>query len=386
MIRGSMTVKFWRLAVSLALFLGVFATVALFIENQSLSMRLRQANVDTVTLRSTLKSERELAADEISRLESSINQTMGQYPTSKYISQFQNDVNNRFKIARLDIDRLQRNTKAIQTTISRASQSVVMLQTAYKLIHRESNKPLRHVVIAGTEVPLYLANGTPVLNIDGRGPVFEPVVTGTGFVVAGGRIVTNRHVVNSWETGPLAAFIASPDLEPVRTQLTGYAPDLLDAFELQVNAISSDHDLAVLSTNAVKLEKFALEFGSRTLGPGEPVVVLGYPFGIQAILARAGTEYIDLARSDDISDAWAMAAKLVANGAIRPLASSGIIAQVTGAHVVYDAETASGGSGGPILTLDNKVIAVNSAILPGFGGSNLGIPVEAVSRLLADAD
>ena len=48
-------------------------------------------------------------------------------------------------------------------------------------------------------------------------------------------------------------------------------------------------------------------------------------------------------------------------------------------------ETMSGGSGGPVVGLDGQVVAVNSAILPEFGGSNLGVPAEHARKLLAAA-
>ena len=56
---------------------------------------------------------------------------------------------------------------------------------------------------------------------------------------------------------------------------------------------------------------------------------------------------------------------------------------MTGAAVVYDAETAPGGSRGPVLGPDGRVLAINSAIIPEFNGSNLGVPVEPTRRLLA---
>jgi S1-C subfamily serine protease len=55
---------------------------------------------------------------------------------------------------------------------------------------------------------------------------------------------------------------------------------------------------------------------------------------------------------------------------------------VSDATIAYDAETTHGGSGGPVLDIDGEVVAVNSAILPEYGGSNLGVPVEEVRRLL----
>ena len=50
--------------------------------------------------------------------------------------------------------------------------------------------------------------------------------------------------------------------------------------------------------------------------------------------------------------------------------------------VVYYAQTTSGGSGGPLFNSRGKVIAVNFAILEGFGGSNFGIPIRYAEELL----
>lgn len=53
--------------------------------------------------------------------------------------------------------------------------------------------------------------------------------------------------------------------------------------------------------------------------------------------------------------------------------------------MVYDAETTHGGSGGPVLNMQGEVVAVNTAIIPEFGGSNLGVPAEHIRALLAVA-
>ena len=59
-----------------------------------------------------------------------------------------------------------------------------------------------------------------------------------------------------------------------------------------------------------------------------------------------------------------------------------VVGQVTAGSVVYDAETTSGGSGGPVVSLRGEVVAVNMAILPEFGGSNLGVPAHRARALL----
>ena len=51
--------------------------------------------------------------------------------------------------------------------------------------------------------------------------------------------------------------------------------------------------------------------------------------------------------------------------------------------IVYDAQTTSGGSGGPLFNPEGKAIGINYAMLEDFGGSNFGIPARYAERLLA---
>ena len=71
---------------------------------------------------------------------------------------------------------------------------------------------------------------------------------------------------------------------------------------------------------------------------------------------------------------------------IHPLASRGIVGQVTADVIAYDAETTRGGSGGPVLNAKGELVAVNYAIIPDFNGSNLGVPVTHVAHLLSGDD
>ena len=73
---------------------------------------------------------------------------------------------------------------------------------------------------------------------------------------------------------------------------------------------------------------------------------MGYPTGMRSMLAQSGDAFIEELQKSNDTGFWTVAARLAKEGYIAPLASRGIIGQVTAATVVYDAETSQGGSGG----------------------------------------
>jgi len=53
--------------------------------------------------------------------------------------------------------------------------------------------------------------------------------------------------------------------------------------------------------------------------------------------------------------------------------------------MIYDAPTARGGSGGPVLNARGEVIGINSAYIDGFSGGTLGIAVSQLLPLIESA-
>ncbi len=114
---------------------------------------------------------------------------------------------------------------------------------------------------------------------------------------------------------------------------------------------------------------------------GDPVVLIGYPTGIEGILARAGDDTTEkvTANAHQITQ---VVSRLAAQRLIRPTTTQGHIGDVLKDKIVYDAATTSGGSGGPLFNRDGKVIGVNFAILNNFGGSNLAVPIRYADELV----
>ena len=112
---------------------------------------------------------------------------------------------------------------------------------------------------------------------------------------------------------------------------------------------------------------------------------MGYPTGLRSMLAKSGKSFVEELQKTKDTVFWSVAARLAKQGYIAPLASRGIVGQSTVAIIVYDAETTQGGSGGPVFDTNGLVVAVNTAVLPEYGGSNFGVPATKVRELLAQA-
>jgi S1-C subfamily serine protease len=64
------------------------------------------------------------------------------------------------------------------------------------------------------------------------------------------------------------------------------------------------------------------------------------------------------------------------------VSTQGHIGDMLADKIIYDAQTTSGGSGGPRFNSAGGVIAINVAILRDFACSNFAIPVRYAKRLL----
>jgi len=281
---------------------------------------------------------------------------------------------------------LEERSEASARIIASAMKSIVFLQGAYGFRETETDRMLRYAV-DNEGRSLLSPRGQPALTLEGDGPVAERQFTGTAFVVTDtGALLTNRHVALPWEDDASAEALGEQGMEPVLIKFIGYLPETNDPFPVKLLRASDDADLAVLLCEGVTGGIPHLRLANTSPKPGDEVIVMGYPTGLISMLAQTGDAFIEELQAGDNLDFWAVAARLSEKQFVRPLASRGIVGQVTRATVVYDAETTHGGSGGPVLDINGDVIAVNAAIIPEYGGSNLGVPVDHVRRLLEDAD
>jgi len=283
------------------------------------------------------------------------------------------------------LELLEQRSAASTRIIAEATRSIVFLQGTYGFRDVEFGRMLRYRTDAEGN-PLFTLRGQPLLTLEGEGEIAERPFTGTGFVVsASGALLTNRHVAFPWEDDTNDDAFIAEGMEPVMIRFVGYLPGIEASFPVELLRASDAADLAVLLCNEVLNGLPHLKLSDRPLAPGDEVIVMGYPTGMRSMLAQTGDDFLAELQADESLDFWEVARRLSKAQFIRPLASRGIVGQLSESTVVYDADTTHGGSGGPVLDIDGNAIAINTAIIPEYGGSNFGIPVAFARQLLADS-
>ena len=283
------------------------------------------------------------------------------------------------------LEELEMRSTAIGRIIAKSNASVVFLQGVYAFREHSGDRMLRQVV-SNDGIPLISPRGRPLLSLEGDGPVVELQFTGTGFVVGDeGLLITNRHVALPWEQNAGTAALAAEGVEPVMIKFIVYLPGEAKAVPVGLVLASENADLAILRREGRSETIPGLRLAEKQPISGDEVIVMGYPTGLRSMLAQSGAEFIEELQEAENTGFWSVAARLSENGYIAPLSSRGIVGRVTPAAIVYDAETTHGGSGGPVLDIKGEVVAVNAAILPEYGGSNIGVPSAKVRALLIEA-
>jgi S1-C subfamily serine protease len=282
------------------------------------------------------------------------------------------------------LNQLENESRVAETIVRRYAPSVCLLHVVVELRDKHSGQLIRIAADAAGKL-LVDEKGMASLETDGTGPPLQVDYFGTGFLVAGdGRLLTNHHVVEPWLTDEKLEQLLDRGAGAFAASYTAYFPGIPQGIAARLDRISEHADLATLKLQAhAPPQGTLLELDGRSEAgvTGDPVVLIGYPTGIEGILARAGSD-ITRGVADNATDVTQIVSQLAAQHFIRPTITQGHIGDVLKDKIVYDAATPIGGSGGPLFNRDSKVIGVNSAILRDFGGSNLAVPVRYAGELV----
>ena len=285
------------------------------------------------------------------------------------------------------LQRLETESTVAQDVIRSYSASVCLLHVVVGFRDKGSGLTLRYATMTPSGSGLADPNGEARVQLGGIGPEVRMDAFGTGFLASSdGRIVTNHHVVEPWwKNDDIAELLKqAPDLEATVVDMMAYFPGVSHGIPIKLQKTSSDADLAVVAGNisGLNLKLLAIDDSPKAAVSGEPVVLIGYPTGVDAILARTSEDAVRSIAATTNGDSKSLMTELAHRNLIRPVNTQGHIGDVLADKIIYDAQTTSGGSGGPLFNAEGKVIAVNVAMLRDFGGSNFAIPVRFARPLL----
>lgn len=282
------------------------------------------------------------------------------------------------------LKKVESQSHAAEGVIRANAPSVCLLHVSVSFLDQASRRPLRYVAINPDGTPLKDSDGNVTYSLEGRAPEVREDFFGTGFIVGKDQVLTNHHVAQPWWKNDELSAASQQGLQPTIAEMTAYFPEETTGISMDISQISDEADLAVLRGDLSGIKRPILKINSRKEAAisGQPLISLGYATGLSAILARAGEDTVNDIVKASGGDPKKIVEELQKRQLIRPLVTQGHIGDVLPDKIVYDAQTTSGGSGGPLINRDGEVIGVTFAVVRGFGGSNFGVPIRFAQPLL----
>jgi len=264
--------------------------------------------------------------------------------------------------------------------------SVSLIEATYTFIERGTGRVLRYATATESGIAITQGDEKFQVTVEGSGPAVEETVIGTGFLVARGYLLTNLHVARPWWQNEAAEQLLAQGFQPRLVSLNAYFPNVRTPIRLELARSSEEYDLALcrFSPGDINVPIPPLADKEVKVEVGQSVVLLGYPAGIEAMLAR-----LDETVARQIITTTAMRVpdvtrELAARGLIRPLVTQGHVSARLPSRIVHDAATTTGGSGGPLFNRNGIVVGINYAVLREFSASNLAVPIHLALKLLQE--
>jgi len=386
----------WLLAIGLLLAvvaagLSHFRARRLRIEVERLQESLRQVERDRERFAARVAEERDRAEADRAALASQVEELRRQEQAlytqlTDAASAEARTLRGELQAARDRLATLESERAAGERIVRDFGAAICMIQGAY-LLQDADGRPLRQR-LDENGAPVRDADGNPLLDPEGAGPVREVEYVGTGFIVdRRGLVLTNRHVAEPWWKDEEVQALAEHGFKPRLTALRAFFPGQKAPFPLTLEGLAERADVALLRCDlrGLRLPALPLDRSGRGAVAGQAVVLVGFPAGIEAMLAKADADVVRAVLESAGTSAGRISEVMAERGLVRPSTTQGHIADVTETDVVFDAPTTQGGSGGPLLNRNGVVIGVSYAVLSRFGGNSFAVPIRHALPLVTRA-
>jgi len=296
------------------------------------------------------------------------------------------DLENRLKQTDSRIGKLETESRIAQEIVRDYSNSVCLIYAIVGFHDRKSGARLKFASVDANGNPGADERGNPLVTTDGGSRPVYLHVFGSGFLIdTAGHILTNHHVLEPWWHNAQAIPVPGDTFEPTIESMWAYFPGYEAPLPLRVQGLSEDSDLGLASVDLPQSHPKPVTIDEQAAISGSPVVLIGYPTGVEGILARIDEPTLKRIAQAAGNDPEGLVQELGRRKLIRPLVTQGHLGVVSPDRLVYDAQTTHGGSGGPVFSASGKVIGVNFAILSDFSGSNFAVPIGRAAKLVVTA-
>lgn len=368
---------------------SVSESIRLTREIQSLRRDVQAAETQRRVFEQTIELERRRAqgdraafeeqALEFRRREAELNARLQQAASGEVQSLRAELLATRERLTTLETERA-----AAEEIIKKYGGGVCLVQGSYAF-YDPAGQPLRYKNDEASGEAARSSDGSLVLEAGGTGEVHTVEFFGTGFLVdKRGAILTNRHVGEPWWNDATAEALERSGYRPRLESFRAFFPREAKPFDVVMERRSERADLALLKTDlrGRKIPVLPLAQDGAAAVAGQPVVLVGYPTGLEAILAKADSAVVKQILSTYGTNPQRVTEALSQKGLIRPSTTQGHIGDVTRTDIVFDAPTTAGGSGGPVFNKAGLVVAVEYAVLEKFGGNSFGVPIRYAQEFL----
>lgn len=179
--------------------------------------------------------------------------------------------------------------------------------------------------------------------------------------------------------------MAKAGLPPKLVKLLASFPSRPEPYEVSLVRLSDEGNVAQgqLSPVSKGIMSIPIHKPPPQVASGEAVVILGYPAGVEGVLARL-EDKTAMARLKGVDHHLRkLVYDITGQGGIRLFITLGHISDVVPNRIVYDAQTIAGGSGSSVFNRHGELIAVHAAIKTRFGAVGFGVPITRALELLS---
>ena len=294
------------------------------------------------------------------------------------------DLDSRLKQTDSRIGKLESEARIAQDIVRDYSNSVCLIYAIVGFREKKTGARLNLAGIDENEKPATDEKGNVIVTTESTGHPVQIHVFGSGFLIdTSGHILTNHHVLEPWWHNERAIAPPNDAFEPAILSLWAFFPGNERPLPMRVQGLSEDADLGLATVELPANHPRPVSIEQQTAISGTAVVLIGYPTGVEGILARIDEPTLKRIAQTVGNNTQDLVEELGRRKLIRPLVTQGHLGVVGPDRLVYDAQTTHGGSGGPVFNASGKVIGVNFAILSGFSGSNFAVPISHAANMVA---